>query len=71
MMKSDRELHELDEEGNGESEEKTESRRRRRNQRDDDDVVLDEAFRILSDLVRLNNGAEMPQPKDDEWGWWQ
>ena len=69
MMKADRELHELDEEGSDESEEKTESRRRRRNQRDDDDVVLDEAFRILADLVRLNNGAEMPQPK--EWGWWQ
>ncbi len=69
MMKADRELHELDEEENDEAGEKTESRRRKRNQRDDDDVVLDEAFRILSDLVRLNNGAEMPQPK--EWGWWQ
>ncbi len=69
MMKADRELHELDEEEDDEAGEKTESRRRKRNQRDDDDVVLDEAFRILSDLVRLNNGAEMPQPK--EWGWWQ
>ncbi len=70
MMQADRELHELDEEGEDEAEERTEPRRRRRNQRDEDDVVLDEAFRILSDLVRLNDGAEMPQPKE-EWGWWQ
>ena len=69
MMKADRELHELDEEENDETKEKATVSRRRRNQRDDDDVVLDEAFRILTDLVRLNQGAEMPQPK--EWGWWQ
>lgn len=69
MMKADRELHELDEEDDDERTESSNATRRRRNQRDKDDVVLDEAFRILSDLVRLNNGAEMPQPK--EWGWWQ
>lgn len=69
MMRADRELHELDEDENDESKGKVKTVRRRRNQRDDDDVVLDEAFRILADLVRLDKGAEMPLPK--EWGWWQ
>lgn len=65
MMAADRELRELDDEDDEEDEERI-SARRRRNQRKKDDVVLDEAYRILSDLVRLTGGAEVPQPK----GWW-
>ena len=58
MMKSDRELRELDD---GDDEEKeAEIISRRRNQRKKDDVVLDESFRILADLVRLTDGAELP-----------
>jgi carboxyl-terminal processing protease len=65
MMAADRELRELDDEDDEEKEEKISSRRRR-NQRKKDDVVLDEAYRILADLVRLTGGAEVPLPK----GWW-
>ena len=41
------------------------STRRRRNERPKDDIVLDEAFLVLSDLLRLNGGAEMPRIKND------
>ena len=41
-------------------------RRRRRNERAKNDVVLDESFRVLMDLIRLNGSAEVPEPK----GWW-
>ena len=40
--------------------------RRRRNERSRDDVVLDEAFNVLSDIVRMTHGEELPIPK----GWW-
>ena len=66
MMQSDRDLSELD----GDEEESTEEKvisRRRRNQKKKDDVVLDEAFRILADMVELNGGKELPEPK----GWWE
>ncbi len=66
MMQSDRDLSELD----GDEEESTEEKvisRRRRNQTKKDDVVLDEAFRILADMVELNGGKELPEPK----GWWE
>ena len=57
MMRSDRELRELDE---GDDEEKEEAiSRRRSNQRKKDDVVLDESFRILVDLVGLTEGKEL------------
>ena len=39
--------------------------RRHRNERPKDDVVLDEAFDILSDLIRLNGGEELPRAKND------
>ena len=58
MMRSDRDLREFDEEDDEDREESIS--RRRRNQKKKDDVVLDEAFRILSDLVRLTGGAEVP-----------
>ena len=57
MMRSDRELRELDE---GDDEEKEEVISRRRNQRKKDDVVLDESFRILVDLIDLAEGRELP-----------
>ena len=66
MMASDRDLSELD----GDEEESTEEKvisRRRRNQKKKDDVVLDETFRILADMVELNGGKELPEPK----GWWE
>ena len=70
QMAADRELRELDDEDDDEevasSKNRKKGRRRRRNEPKDDDVVLDEAFRILSDLVRLNGGAEIPE----ERGWW-
>ena len=57
MMRSDRELRELDE---GDDEEKEEAlSRRRNNQRKKDDVVLDESFRILVDLIGLTEGKEL------------
>ena len=68
QMAADRELRELDAEEDDEesSSKKKDKKRRRRNQRDDDDVVLDEANRILMDLIRLTEGAERPRPA---WIW--
>ena len=67
-MAADRELRELDADEDDEesSSKKKDKKRRRRNQRDDDDVVLDEANRILMDLIRLTEGAELPRPA---WIW--
>ena len=73
MMRADRDLRELDEtEAESEDddevkEEKVVSSRRKRNEKPEDDVVLDEGFRILSDLVRLTGDEELPKPK----GWWE
>ena len=73
MMRADRELRELDEteseaeDDDEEKEEKVVSSRRRRNEKPTDDVVLDEGFRILSDLVRLVGDATLPKPK----AWWE
>ena len=72
QMAADRELRELDQEDGDDDSEvsskdgKKKSRRRRRNEPREDDVVLEEAFRVLSDLVRLNGGGEIPE----ENGWW-
>ena len=62
MMRADREIRELDDDGD-DAEKKP--ARRRRNQRKSDDVVLDEAYEILADLIRLNGGAELPPVKLD------
>jgi len=62
QMAADRELRELDDDDDEDGEEKT-ARRRRRNERKKDDVVLDSAFDVLFDLVRLNGGAELPRPR--------
>jgi carboxyl-terminal processing protease len=65
QMAEDRTLRELDEEDDEDGEE-GKSHRQRRNERKKNDVVLDEAFKILADLIRLNGGEEVPQPS----GWW-
>ena len=71
QMAADRELRELDddddEDGDSDGEEKP-ARRRRRNERAKDDVVLDSAFDVLYDLIRLNGGAELPRPRTNG-GW--
>ena len=59
MMRADRDLRELDADDEDDDAPKK-SRRRKRNQRKENDVVLDEAFNILSDLIRLNAGTELP-----------
>ena len=68
QMAADRELRELDDEEdeNDDDETAAKKRRRRRNERAKNDVVLDESFRVLMDLIRLNGSAEVPEPK----GWW-
>ena len=68
QMAKDRELRELDDEENEDDDDETaaKKRRRKRNEPKKDDVVLQEAYRILSDLVRLKGGEETPELK----GWW-
>ena len=68
QMAQDRELRELDDEGREDDDEEAavKKRRRKRNEPRKDDVVLDEAYRVLSDLIRLTDGAEVPELK----GWW-
>ena len=67
-MAADRELRELDELEDEEDDDETAAKKRRkRNERKKDDVVLDESFRILHDLIRLNGGDEVPEVK----AWWQ
>ncbi|MBO7722055.1 MAG: carboxy terminal-processing peptidase [Kiritimatiellae bacterium] len=75
QMKADRELRELDDEedgdGDGKAKAKDKNRRRKRNEPREDDVVLQEAYRVLADLIRMveqdqTNDKEMPELK----GWW-
>ena len=71
QMAADRALRELDEENDDEDDEssgksRNKGKRRRRNEPREDDVVLDEAWKVLSDLIRLNGGAEVQEQK----GWW-
>ncbi len=67
QMSADRELRELDDDADGDDEKTSKkSRRRRRNERREDDVVLDEAERILMDLISLTGGEEIPRPR----GYW-
>ena len=70
QMAADRELRELDDEDEDGDDEEKSSRRRRRNERAKDDVVLDAAFDVLSDLIRLSGGAELPRPKTNGGGWY-
>jgi len=68
QMAKDRELRELDDEEKEDDDEETakKKRRRKRNERGENDVVLDEAYQVLSDLIRLKGGEEVPEMK----GWW-
>lgn len=68
QMAADRELRELDNEESDDDDDETaaKKRRRKRNEAKKDDVVLDEARRILMDIIRLNDGADVPEEK----GWW-
>ena len=69
QMAADRELRELDDD-EGDDGEDSPPRRRKRNERAKDDVVLDSAFDILSDLIRMNNGRELPRPRQGGGGWY-
>ena len=69
QMAADRELRELDDEGDEGDDEARTARRRRRNERARDDVVLDAAFDVLADLVRLCGGEELPQARQSG-GWY-
>jgi len=62
MMRADRAVSDRDEDD--EDEEKPARRRGRRQNRDD--LVLQEAYRVMADLVRLNAGAELP-PAAVDW----
>ena len=68
QMAADRELRELDDEENEDDDDETaaKKRRRKRNERLKNDVVLEESYRVLMDLIRLNGGEEVPEVK----GWW-
>ena len=68
QMKSDRELRELDDEENEDDDEETaaKKRRRKRNAAKKNDIVLQEAYKVLMDLVRLTDGEEVPEMK----GYW-
>ena len=68
QMAKDRELRELDDEESEDDDDETaaKKRRRKRNEPKKDDVVLQEAYKVLSDLIRMKNGEEVPEVK----GWW-
>ena len=69
QMAADRELRELDEsddDDEDEAAEKKKKRRRKRNEPRKDDVVLDEAYKVLMDLVRKCGGSEVPEVRS----WW-
>ncbi len=68
MAKADRALRELEE--NEEDEVEETLTHLRRNHRPNDDVVLDEAFNVLSDLVRLTDGEELPKPPPTALDWY-
>ncbi len=68
QMVKDRELRELDDEENENDDEETvaQKRRRKRTKRWENDAVLNEAYRVLSDLIQMKGGEEVPEMK----GWW-
>ena len=68
QMAADRELRE-EADADDDEEDDDKPRRRKRNERSKDDVVLDAAFDVMSDLIRLNDGAEVPRPRTNS-GWY-
>ena len=70
MMKADRKLNETETDADEEEEANPRGKKKKRsrihrNQPLDDDIVLDEAFRVLSDLVKLVGGETMPRARMD------
>ena len=73
QMAADRELRELDDEESEDDDDETaaKKRKRKRNEPKKDDVVLQEAYKVLMDLIRLTDGEEVPQVKDVfNWSAW-
>lgn len=67
MMKADRALSDVSSEDEDDEDEKPKRRRgRRRNSKKSNDLVLDEAYKVMADLIRLNKGAELP-PAAVDW----
>ena len=66
QMKADRELREVDDLENEDDDDETaaQKRRRRRNEPKKDDVVLEEAYRVLMDLIRLKKGEQLPESQE-------
>ena len=66
QMKADRELRELDDLENEDDDDETaaKKRRRRRNEPKKDDVVLEEAYRVLMDIIRLKKDEQLPEPQE-------
>ena len=62
QMKADRELRELDDAENEDDDDETaaKKRRRKRNEQKENDVVLDEAYRILMDVIRMKGDETVP-----------
>ena len=67
MMRSDRRINDsMDDSAEDEEDDGARSSRRRKKKRGTDrDLVLVEAYKVLADLVRLNGGAQLPQPPVD------
>ena len=62
QMKADRELRELDDAENEDDDDETAAKKRRhkRNEQKENDVVLDEAYRILMDVIRMKGDETVP-----------
>ncbi len=60
QMAADRTLRELDEAREDDEDSEKKARRRKRNERPEDDCVLDEAYKILMDVIGLKLGEELP-----------
>ena len=67
MMKADRALSDVSDDEEDDDDKPKRRRGRRRNKaKKSNDLVLDEAYRVLADLIRLNGGAELP-PAAVDW----
>jgi hypothetical protein len=67
LMREEREMRELDDakaEDDDESPEETAFAQSEEGKERNKDVVLDEAFKVLADLVRLTGGKEAPPPPE-------
>ncbi len=62
QMAQDRELQDEEESGGEDEEPQTRTRRGRNKAARENDVVLEEAYKILADLIRQKAGEKMPRP---------